>query len=382
MDGRPNEEMVEITSQPNPVRPRNAWRRIRNILLFFAGLGATLLFGYWAYDRYVHININDARITADVVSVSSRLSGLVKKLHVSEGDKIKIGDILVSIDSRDVKLRIAELDARLSALESEAVQIKLEKKINERQTKSQETIRSSQLRGAKAVLAGRKSDLDLARINFVRVKTLLKRKVVSRQNWEKRRSNFRKAEYDFQKAEAEVAASFASLLQAKADRQKLLVLDRKLTMLSHRKAEIFAQRRRQILNSKDRTIRSPLNGVIDKAFVNSSEFVSAGQRLLMLHDPKKVWVSANIKETNIRHVQLQTPVKILVDAYPGKIFQGKISKIGNAATSEFALLPTPNPSGNFTKIVQRLRIRIDLDEHNGLLKPGMMVEVEIGIKDH
>ncbi len=382
MDGRPNEEMAEITSQPNPVRPRNAWRRIRNILLFFVGLGATLLFGYWAYDRYVHININDARITADVVSVSSRLSGLVEKLHVSEGDKIKIGDILVSIDSRDVKLRIAELDARLSALESEAVQIKLEKKINERQTKSQETIRSSQLRGAKAVLAGRKSDLDLARIDFVRVKTLLKRKVVSRQNWEKRRSNFRKAEHDFQKAQAEVSASSASLLLAKADRQKLLVLDRKLTMLSHRKAEIFAQRRRQILNLKDRTIRSPLNGVIDKTFVNSSEFVSAGQRLLMLHDPKKVWVSANIKETNIRHVQLQTPVKILVDAYPRKIFQGKISKIGNAATSEFALLPTPNPSGNFTKIVQRLRIRIDLDEHNGLLKPGMMVEVEIGIKNH
>ena len=382
MDGRPNEEMAEITSQPNPVRPRNAWRRIRNILLFFVGLGATLLFGYWAYDRYVHININDARITADVVSVSSRLSGLVEKLHVSEGDKIKIGDILVSIDSRDVKLRIAELDARLSALESEAVQIKLEKKINERQTKSQETIRSSQLRGAKAVLAGRKSDLDLARIDFVRVKTLLKRKVVSRQNWEKRRSNFRKAEHDFQKAQAEVSASSASLLLAKADRQKLLVLDRKLTMLSHRKAEIFAQRRRQILNLKDRTIRSPLNGVIDKTFVNSSEFVSAGQRLLMLHDPKKVWVSANIKETNIRHVQLQTPAKILVDAYPGKIFQGKISKIGNAATSEFALLPTPNPSGNFTKIVQRLRIRIDLDEHNGLLKPGMMVEVEIGIKNH
>ena len=382
MDGRPNEEMAEITSQPNPVRPRNAWRRIRNILLFFVGLGATLLFGYWAYDRYVHININDARITADVVSVSSRLSGLVEKLHVSEGDKIKIGDILVSIDSRDVKLRIAELDARLSALESEAVQIKLEKKINERQTKSQETIRSSQLRGAKAVLAGRKSDLDLARIDFVRVKTLLKRKVVSRQNWEKRRSNFRKAEHDFQKAQAEVSASSASLLLAKADRQKLLVLDRKLTMLSHRKAEIFAQRRRQILNLKDRTIRSPLNGVIDKTFVNSSEFVSAGQRLLMLHDPEKVWVSANIKETNIRHVQLQTPVKILVDAYPRKIFQGKISKIGNAATSEFALLPTPNPSGNFTKIVQRLRIRIDLDEHNGLLKPGMMVEVEIGIKNH
>ena len=100
------------------------------------------------------------------------------------------------------------------------------------------------------------------------------------------------------------------------------------------------------------------------------------------HNPKKVWVSANIKETNIRHVQLQTTVKILVDAYPRKIFQGKISKIGNAATSEFALLPTPNPSGNFTKIVQRLRIRIDLDEHNGLLKPGMMVEVEIGIKNH
>jgi membrane fusion protein (multidrug efflux system) len=131
----------------------------------------------------------------------------------------------------------------------------------------------------------------------------------------------------------------------------------------------------------DRLITSPVDGVVDKTFVNPSEFVSAGQRLLMVHDPKKIWVSANVKETDVRHIKIGSAVTVEVDAYPDKLFEGKISKIGNAATSEFALLPTPNPSGNFTKVVQRIRIRVNLDNKDELLRPGMMVEVNVGIDD-
>ena len=101
----------------------------------------------------------------------------------------------------------------------------------------------------------------------------------------------------------------------------------------------------------------------------------------MVHDPKKIWVSANVKETDLRFVKIGSTVTVEVDAYPEKLFAGKISKIGNAATSEFALLPTPNPSGNFTKVVQRIRIRVNLDNEDELLRPGMMVEVNVGIDD-
>ncbi len=381
MDGSPTEKVATIDYQAGASSRGRAGRILRTVFLGLAVIGGLLLLADWAYKRYTNVYIDDARITADVISVSSRVSGWVTKLHVSEGDRIKAGATLVSIDTRDAKLQLSELDSRLRAIGAERSRALTEKTMIDRQTKSAQSVRRSQVRAAKAALAGRRSDLDLARTDFARTKKLLARKVVSRQRWEERRNDFRKAEQAFQQAQAEVAAATAALIQAAADREQLLVLDRQLTMLSHREAEVSAQRERQRLNLRDRLITSPVNGVVDKTFVNPSEYVAAGQRLLMVHDPKKVWVSANIKETDLRHIKIGSAVTVGVDAYPDKVFEGKISKIGNAATSEFALLPTPNPSGNFTKIVQRIRIRVNLDNKDELLRPGMMVEVNVGIDD-
>ena len=381
MDGSPTDSAKKIDYQAGASPIRRGWRVVRNCFLGLATVGGLFLLGDWGYDRYANVYIDDARITADVISVSSRVSGWVTKLHVSEGDKVKARQILVSIDAREAKLRLSELDSRLKSIEAEWSRALTEKKMIDRQTNSAEAVRRSQVAAAKAALAGRKSDLDLAIAEFERTKTLLSRKVVSRQRWEERRNAFRKSEQAFQQAQAEVAAATAALVQASADREQLLVLDRQLNMLTHRKTEVSAQRQRHLLNLRDRLITSPFDGVVDKTFVNPSEFVSAGQRLLMLHDPAKIWVSANIKETDLRFIKSDSAVKVHVDAYPDRVFSGKISKIGNAATSEFALLPTPNPSGNFTKIVQRIRIRVDLDNKSELLRPGMMVEINVGIVD-
>tara|TARA_Y100000588_G_scaffold100466_1_gene109209 strand:- start:2365 stop:3543 length:1179 start_codon:yes stop_codon:yes gene_type:complete len=381
LDGSPTDSAKKIDYQAGASPIRRGWRVVRNCFLGLATVGGLFLLGDWGYDRYANVYIDDARITADVVSVSSRVSGWVTKLHVSEGDKVKARQILVSIDAREAKLRLSELDSRLKSIEAEWSRALTEKKMIDRQTNSAEAVRRSQVAAAKAALAGRKSDLDLAIAEFERTKTLLSRKVVSRQRWEERRNAFRKSEQAFQQAQAEVAAATAALVQASADREQLLVLDRQLNMLTHRKTEVSAQRQRHLLNLRDRLITSPFDGVVDKTFVNPSEFVSAGQRLLMLHDPAKIWVSANIKETDLRFIKSDSAVKVHVDAYPDRVFSGKISKIGNAATSEFALLPTPNPSGNFTKIVQRIRIRVDLDNKSELLRPGMMVEINVGIVD-
>jgi len=379
LDGNSTEKMAKIDYQTAAAPRRRVWRLLRNLLLGLAVIGGLILLIDWAYKRYTNLYIDDARITADIISVSSRVSGWVTNLHVSEGDTVKAKQILVSIDNRDAKLKLSELDSRLRAISSEQARAMTEKKMIDRQTRSAQSVRRSQVQAAKAALAGRRSDLDLTRTDFARTKKLLNRRVVSRQRWEERRNAFRKAEQAFQQAQAEVAAAKAALIQAAADREQLLVLDRQISMLAHREAEVTAQRERQLLNLRDRIIISPVDGVVDKTFINASEFVSAGQRLLMVHDPKKIWVSANVKETDLRHIKIGSLVTVGVDAYPDKNFEGKISKIGNAATSEFALLPTPNPSGNFTKIVQRIRIRINLDNKEQLLRPGMMVEINVGI---
>lgn len=360
---------------------RQFGRIARNIVLGLLAISGLILMGAWIYDRFKHVYIDDARITAGVISISSRVSGWITRISVSEGDTIIKGDVLVSIDDRDAKLRLAELDARLLSIDAERARLGAEKQMVDRQTSSQYKMRNSQLRAVQAALAGRQSDLDLAKTDFERTKKLLARKVVSRQRWEERRKTFRVAEQGYQQTLAEVAAAKASLVEAGADREKLLVLDLQLAALIHQKTGIQAQHDRQTLDMRDRVIRSPINGVVDKSFVNASEYVSAGQRLLMVHDPQKIWVAANVRETDIKYLKLGSAAGVTVDAYPDQTFRGKITRIGNAATSEFALLPTPNPSGNFTKIAQRLPIRIELETKSTLLRPGMMVEVDIGIGD-
>lgn len=142
----------------------------------------------------------------------------------------------------------------------------------------------------------------------------------------------------------------------------------------------MAQQAQQQLDLTDRTIRAPVSGVIDRKFVDGGEYVTPGQRLAIMHDPHKVWIDANIKETEVRKLKIGQPVKVSIDAYPDEDFKGTVAIIGNSTTSEFALLPTPNPSGNFTKITQRLPVRIAIDQQGRKLRPGMMVEVNIDIR--
>jgi membrane fusion protein, multidrug efflux system len=98
---------------------------------------------------------------------------------------------------------------------------------------------------------------------------------------------------------------------------------------------------------------------------------------LMFHDPNEIWVSANVKETDVGRLKTGMKADIRVDAYPGKVFKAEVFRIGRAATNRFALLPDPNPSGNFTKITQRLPLRLKLLDKDATLRPGMMVEVYV-----
>ena len=142
-----------------------------------------------------------------------------------------------------------------------------------------------------------------------------------------------------------------------------------------------ARSERQQLDLADRVGVSPLHGVVSRAFVEVGEYVQPGQRIALVHDPSKIYVEANIRETDIARLSLEQSVRIEVDAYPDRPFEGRIEMIGAAATSEFALLPNPNPSGNFTKVTQRLPVRIAIEQVDGMLRPGMMVEVFIRIEE-
>ena len=194
------------------------------------------------------------------------------------------------------------------------------------------------------------------------------------------RTSLLTAEQNHARGQADVAKARADIAEAEAGRQEIGVRQRRRDTLSHEVERLQAQRSLFEIALDDRNLTAPLNGVIDRIFVDPGEFVLPGQRLLLIHDPDSIWIEANVKETDIRHLKHGALAKVKVDAYPDMELQGEVVRLGQSATSEFALLPSPNPSGNFTKITQRLPVKIAIPQVDGLLRPGMMVEVDIVIE--
>jgi membrane fusion protein (multidrug efflux system) len=148
----------------------------------------------------------------------------------------------------------------------------------------------------------------------------------------------------------------------------------------HGVAQLRGELEQRKLDVEDRTIRSTVDGVVDRVFVESGEYVTPGQRLAIIHDPADIWIEANIKETQVRRLTIGQAVNVSVDAYPDDTFNGELDAIGDTTTASFALLPNPNPSGNFTKVTQRLPIRVKIEQRERKLRPGMMVEIRIDVR--
>jgi membrane fusion protein (multidrug efflux system) len=364
-------------------RSRGHGRRARQILRNSIVIGVTLALlawaGSWAFNQWSKITETDARITTDQIAVSSRVSGWVTALPVIEGDRIAVGDLLVAIDARHATLKLGELDARLLAIGAQRAQISAETAMVDAQTKSRQEAAASRVRAARAAVKASEEQRGLARTDFERIKSLTGTRVVSQRRLDQARSALSQTNERYQIAVANLAAAQADAREADADRLQIQVNGNLLDSLRFQEAQVASERDRQVLDIEDRTFRSPLDGVVSRTFIDKGEFVRPGQRLMLIHDPENVWVEANIKETELRHLEPGMPVKLHVDAYPDREFFGTVERIGQAATSEFALLPNPNPSGNFTKVTQRLPIRISVEQDEAILRPGMLVVVEIDI---
>ena len=320
--------------------------------------------------------MTDARVAADIVAVSSRVPGWVTAVQVIAGDSVRKGDILVRIDDRESRLLVQELDAQLAGIARRREEIEARIVLTDRQTDSRITAKQAAVRAAKAALAATTAQRDLARQDNDRAEKLAPSGAITRARLDQTRAALETAKQQVFSAQADLENTRAALTEAEAAREELKVLQRQLAELVPEEQRLRAQRERAALDLEDRTIVMPFDGVVDQTFVDAGEYITPGQRLLMVHDPELVRVEANVKETEIRFFQPGKIVTITVDALPGRRFEGTVTRVGQAATSEFALLPNPNPSGNFTKITQRLPVRIAVRQDGGEFKPGMMVELE------
>jgi len=378
-EGRLQQPMAEAGAKTEPAPSRRMGPIIRNLVIVAIVAAAVVGAGRWGYWQWAHVSETDARIQADTIAISSRVSGWIVDLPIIEGDKVRRGELLIEIDSRESRLKLTEYGARIAALAAAQQQITSQIDMIDQTTSSRVEAVRSRADAARVAVKASLEQFELARTDFERTRTLLADQIVSRQRLDQVQTELSRAQERHQKAQADLAAALADVGEAEAERGQMNVLASRMDVLRQEEAEIAAQREQQALDAADRTIKSPIDGVVSQTFVDRGEFVSPGQRLMLVHNPDLLWVEANIKETDIRHLAPGMAVEVKIDAFPDRQFSGTIARIGQAATSEFALLPNPNPSGNFTKVTQRLPVRIAIDETQGVLRPGMMAVVNIEI---
>lgn len=351
----------------------------RRLLIAACVLGIAAA-GYWVYQRIIHVYTDDARIAADMLNIATEVSGPLLSFPVRIGQEVEQGEVLAHIDARKVEYRLAQVDAQLAEIEARRISSTVQRRMADQQAGGALGAARSRLDAARALGLSAESDLAVKAAEWRRAESLRARELMAPQDWERARSAWQQAQQAVHQAAASTAAAQAAVVEAEAQGFRVEVLDSELVALDQQRAQLQAERGRLQVELEQHTIRAPISGVVDETFVKPGEHVSVGQRLLLIHDPRALWVDANVKETEVRHLRIGQSVALSVDAYPGRALHGELIRIGHAATSEFALLPSTNPSGNFTKITQRLPLRISIVENDVWLRPGMMVEVAIDVR--
>jgi membrane fusion protein (multidrug efflux system) len=356
-------------------------QRLGLAVLLVLLIGGGLAGAYWVRERLIHVEENDAQVVGEVATIASRVDGWVMTRPVMAGDRVAAGQVLVELDTRDARLRLATLEAQEAATEAQIRQTTIQRDTTRQTGDAQVADARAQLAAAGAAVEVATHQTDNARADFARADPLVGRGDVSRQDWDHLRNTLLQDEAALRQAQAQTVSRQAALTLAIAQLGQVPMLEQAIEVLRGQRDALAAQAGQVRQEIADRTLRAPYDAIVDRTFIHPGDYVQAGQWLMMLHDPDNVWVEANVKETEVSRLRIGQPVAVTVDAWSGAALHGRVQSVGTAATNQFALLPSPNPSGNFTKITQRVPIRIAIDRPEHSLQPGLMVEVSIDVAD-
>jgi membrane fusion protein (multidrug efflux system) len=360
------EQATEITQDyskaPLLVPVRNSLRRVAMVLALLVGTAAITYYGhdYWTSGRYLE-STDDAYVKADSTIIAPKVSGYIAKVLVGDNEKVRAGELLAKIDDRDFKAALDQARADVAAAEASVrnldAQLELQQPIIEQST---------------ADVTAADANLKFAQEERARYDDLMKSGSGTIQR--------------AQQTDAALRASSAQLQHAKSG---LVAAQRKVDVLTTQRAQATAQleRARAVaqqaeLNLSYTEITAPVEGTVGARSLRVGQYVQAGTQLMAVVPLDAVYVVANFKETQLTHVRPGQPVELHVDSFRNRTLRGHVDSLSPASGLEFALLPPDNATGNFTKIVQRVPVKIVLDDHSltGLLRPGMSAEPTVDTK--
>src|ERR1700751_1171696 len=345
------------------LRPsRQAIKRAALALALALGIAcaADFGYGYLSTGRYLE-STDDAYVKADSTIISPKVSGYIAQVLVGDNEHVKPGQLLAKIDDRDFKAALGQARADVAASEAAVrnldAQIALQQPIIEQGT---------------ADIAAAEANLKFAQEEQVRYDGLMKT-----------------GSGTVQRAQQTDAALREKTAQLQHGKSGLLAAQRKVDVLTTDRAKAVAQldharavEAQTELNLSYTEITAPVDGTVGARSLRGGQFVQAGTQLMAVVPLDAVYVVANFKETQLTHVRNDQPVEIRIDSFHGTTLKGHVDSLSPASGLEFALLPPDNATGNFTKIVQRVPVKIVLDDHSlkGLLRPGMSAEPVVNTK--
>jgi membrane fusion protein, multidrug efflux system len=358
-----NASYVSDTTPKISLRPsRQAIKRIALALALSLGVAgaADFGYGYLTTGRYLETT-DDAYVKADSTIVSPKVSGYIAQVLVGDNEKVKAGQLLAKIDDRDFRAALDQANADVAAADAAVrnldAQLALQQPIIEQGT---------------ADIAAAEANLKFAQEEQARYDDLMK-----------------SGSGTIQRAQQTDAALREKIAQLQHGKSALLAAQRKVDVLSTDRAKAVAQldRARAVaqqaaLNLSYTEISAPVDGTVGARSLRVGQFVQAGTQLMAVVPLDAVYVVANFKETQLTNVRNGQPVEIRIDSFSSTRLKGHVDSLSPASGLEFALLPPDNATGNFTKIVQRVPVKIVLDDQSltGLLRPGMSAEPTVNTK--
>ncbi|EIG60204.1 MULTISPECIES: HlyD family secretion protein [unclassified Bradyrhizobium] len=330
------------------------------VALGFVAL-ATQRFDEWVGNSAVQTT-NDAYVRAELTRLASRVSGEVLTVGVTDFQRVKAGDLMIQIDPADYEAQVAQSEAAVAAaqavLDNLANQIELQ----------YATIAQAQA----ARLSAEAVEVE-ARQEQERQQSLSQTESGTRQRFEQAVAGYAKAQADVRASRAVIAAQQHQLEVLQGTRkQRAADLEATKATLASAKLKLGYTK-----------ISAPFDGVVGERQVQPGDYVNIGTNLINVVPLPKVYVIANYKETQLTHVAPGQPVEITVDSFPREKLRGRVERIAPATGAQVALLPPDNATGNFTKVVQRIPVRIQFDDNQPLLArlvPGMSVVTSIDTK--
>lgn len=315
-----------------------------------------------------HVTTDNAQVDGTIVPVLAKVGGFVKTLTVDENDHVKVGQPLVTIDSAEYAVRLAQANADVAAAAyvagTKGIAGQAEAQIQS--ATSQGQVVQAQIESAKAAQA--KATADLARY-----KELAAKQVVSKQQLDAAQAAFDQANANLAAVERQANGAAAMLSNAE--------IGGKLAQARYEAAR--ATRDNAELQLSYTHVEAPVAGMVSRKQIEVGQLVQPGQPLLTLVSDSAVWITANFKETQLADIRVGQPVAVEVDSYPGCEAEGKVESLSAATGAKFALLPPDNSTGNFTKVVQRVPVRISVTKGCGPdrpLRPGMSVTAHVATK--